>query len=67
MDLGGEHRLQIDRWYYQCSKEMHANLGDMYAADERFGAFCDAYEPGLEIYVRDAIAANGRRPERSDV
>ena len=40
---------------------MHAGLGDMYVADERFAATYEAVQPGLAAYVRDAIAANSAR------
>ena len=53
------HRLHIDRWFYPCSHEMHAGLGDMYVADPRFAAHYDDRAPGLAEYVRDAIIANG--------
>jgi MerR family transcriptional regulator, thiopeptide resistance regulator len=53
------HRLHIDRWFYPCSYEMHAGLGDMYVADPRFAAHYDERAPGLSSYVRDAIIANG--------
>jgi DNA-binding transcriptional MerR regulator len=61
MDLAEQHRLQIDRWFYPCSHEMHAGLGDMYVADERFAAHYDERAAGLAGYVRDAILANALR------
>jgi DNA-binding transcriptional MerR regulator len=51
-------RLHIDRWFYPCSKEMHANLGRMYVEDPRFTATYEKMRPGLAVYVRDAILAN---------
>jgi DNA-binding transcriptional MerR regulator len=51
------HRLLIDRWFYLCSPEMHAALGEMYAADPRFAETFDAVRPGLARYLRDAAAA----------
>ena len=56
--LAEEHRLHIDRWFYPCPPEMHVNLGEMYVADSRFAAYWDAFEPGLAVFVRDAIVAN---------
>jgi DNA-binding transcriptional MerR regulator len=53
-----EHRLHIDRWFYSCSRELHAELGEMYVTDPRFMAFWDAFEPGLAPFVRDAFRAN---------
>jgi DNA-binding transcriptional MerR regulator len=61
MDLAEQHRLQIDHWFYPCSHEMHAGLGDMYVADERFTAHYDGRATGLAAYVRDAILANALR------
>ncbi|MGD2052217.1 MAG: MerR family transcriptional regulator [Acidimicrobiia bacterium] len=60
-DLAEEHRLHIDRWYYPCSHQIHAGLGEMYAADPRFAEYWDAFAPGLARFVRDAIAANTAR------
>ncbi len=51
-------RLHIDRWFYPCSREHHARLGDMYVDDARFSATYDRIRPGLAAYVRDAIRAN---------
>lgn len=61
MDVAEQARLHIDRWFYPCSHEMHAHLGDMYVADERFAAHYEHVAPGLAGYVRDAILANGVR------
>ncbi len=61
MDLAERARLHIDRWFYPCSHEMHAGLGDMYVADPRFAAHYDTRAPGLAAYFRDAIVANGVR------
>ena len=57
------HRLQIDRWFYPCSHEMHVELGRMYVADPRFAANYDAARPGMTQYLCDAIAANAARGE----
>lgn len=54
-------RLHIDRWFYPCSHEMHVSLGAMYVDDPRFTAHYDETEPGLAVFVRDAIAANAAR------
>ena len=51
-------RLQINHWFYDCSKEMHANLGEMYITDERFRASYEKIRPGLATFVRDAAVAN---------
>lgn len=64
-DLAEAHRLHIDRWYYPCSHQIHAGLGEMYVADPRFAAYWDAFAPGLAGFVRDAIVANAARAERT--
>jgi DNA-binding transcriptional MerR regulator len=61
MDLAEQARLHIDRWFYACSHEMHRNLGEMYVADPRFAKHYEDREPGLAVYLRDAIAANAER------
>ncbi len=61
MDVAEEARLQIDRWFYPCSREMHSALGDMYVADARFAAHYDRRRPGLAAWFRDAIHANRER------
>ncbi len=59
------HRLHIDRWFYPCSREMHARLADMYEADSRFAQTIDRYSQGLTGFLSAAIRANaaqlGRR------
>lgn len=61
MDAAEQHRLLIDRWFYPCSREMHAQLGEMYVADPRFTATYEAIRPGMAEYMRDATAANAAR------
>ncbi len=61
MDAVERHRLQIDRWFYPCSRAMHVELGKMYVADPRFTATYDAIRPGMAQYVCDAIIANAER------
>ena len=63
MDLAEQHRQHIGRWYYECSHEMHAGLGDMYVADPRFTEYYDKYAPGLAVFVKSAIHANRQRHE----
>jgi hypothetical protein len=53
--LVDEHRAVIDRWFYPCSIEMQANLGEMYVADPRFAATYERVQPGLATFLRDAI------------
>ncbi|MGW1378244.1 MerR family transcriptional regulator [Streptomyces sp. NPDC002446] len=61
MDVAEEHRLFMDGAYYECTREFHTCLGEMYVADERFTATFEAIRPGLAVYLRDAIVANGAR------
>ncbi|MCB9672329.1 MAG: MerR family transcriptional regulator [Alphaproteobacteria bacterium] len=51
------HRQHISRWFYDCTPEIHAGLGEMYADDPRFAAHYDALAPGLAVFVREAIRA----------
>lgn len=61
MDAVDRHRKQIDEWFYPCSLEMHAALGEMYIADPRFTATYEKMHVGMARYVRDAIVANHAR------
>jgi DNA-binding transcriptional MerR regulator len=61
MDAAEAHRLQIDTWFYPCSRQMHAALGEMYVSDPRFTATYERIAPGLAQYVRDATVANAAR------
>ena len=63
MDAVERHRLQIDEWFYPCSREMHAELGKMYVADPRFTETYERIRPGMAQYVCDAAAANVERAE----
>ena len=60
--LVDEHRAVIDRWFYPCTIEMQANLGEMYVADPRFGATYERVQPGLATFLRDAIRVRAGRP-----
>lgn len=64
MDAVERHRLQIDTWFYPCSREMHRELGKMYVADPRFAATYEKIRRGMAQYMCDAIAANAARPHR---
>lgn len=65
MDAVERHRLQIDQWFYPCSREMHANLGEMYIVDPRFTATYEKIHAGMAQYVRDAMKANYERETAS--
>ncbi|GAB4082173.1 MerR family transcriptional regulator [Modestobacter muralis] len=61
MDVAEEHRQHITRWFYDCPPGMHAGLGEMYVADERFTAYYERIAPGLAQYVSTAVRANAAR------
>ena len=54
-------RLQIDNWFYPCSRQMHASLGEMYVSDSRFEATYEKIGKGMAQFMRDATAANLNR------
>lgn len=51
------HREHISRWFYECSTEVHAGLGQMYVADQRFADNIDKSGEGLSAYMSAAIKA----------
>lgn len=61
MELAEEHRRQIDEFYYDCSYELHSCIGRMYVDDERFTAHYEAIQPGMAVFLRDAVLANAAR------
>lgn len=61
LDAVDEARRLIDTWFYSCSPEMHAKLGEMYVADPRFSATYEAIHPGMAQYLKEATAANAAR------
>lgn len=56
-ELAAKHRAGIER-FYDCSDEVHANLVEMYLADDRFSRFYDDVEPGLTQFVHDLVLAS---------
>ena len=42
--------------FWTPDRDAYVGLGRMYVDDERFTAHYDAVEPGLAVYLRDAIA-----------
>jgi DNA-binding transcriptional MerR regulator len=64
MDLAEGARLQIDKWFYPCSPEMHRKLADMYVQDPRFTATYEKMATGMAAFVAAAIHANADRQER---
>jgi MerR family transcriptional regulator, thiopeptide resistance regulator len=61
MDAVEAHRIQITERFYDCSHEMQVQLGEGYVQDPRFAATYESIEPGLAVWVRDAIRANAER------
>lgn len=49
------HEKWLRIYYPGYSKAYHRELGQMYAADERFGAYYDKIAPGCAGFLRDAI------------
>lgn len=63
MAAAEEHRRYIDRWFYPCSRQMHAAVSELYVSDPRFTDNIDRIRPGLAQYMRDAIRASSARTE----
>ena len=61
MALAEAHKDHISKWFYDCSPEIHAGLGQMYVSDLRFKKNIDSEGEGLAQYLSDAIAANHTR------
>lgn len=53
-----DHRAHISRWFYDCTREIHHGLGQMYVADPRFTKNIDRAGEGLAEFISDAIAAS---------
>ncbi len=60
IELAERHRLSIDRWFYPCSRQMHAGLADLYEADPRYAQSMDKFGAGVTEYLVRAIRARGR-------
>ena len=52
-----DHRAHISAHFYECTPEIHAGLGQMYVADERFTATIDEAGPGAAAFLSEAIGA----------
>jgi DNA-binding transcriptional MerR regulator len=63
MDAAEQHRLHVNRWFYDCPPDFHRKLGDMYVSDPAYVARYDESFglPGLAAFCRDAIHANADR------
>jgi DNA-binding transcriptional MerR regulator len=66
MDAAEQHRLHVNRWFYDCPPDFHRNLGDMYVSDPAYVARYDGAFglPGLAAFCREAIHANAGRAAR---
>ncbi|MDF2686356.1 MAG: putative transcriptional regulator [Clostridia bacterium] len=49
------HKNWLCYYWDSYSTEAHAGLGQMYVDDSRFTEFYDKHQPGLAIFLRDAI------------
>lgn len=54
------HRSLITRWFYECTPDIHAGLGAMYASDPRFRENIDKAGAGLAEFLSASIAARYR-------
>lgn len=55
--LAEAHKASIDQ-HYACSYSMQVLLARMYMADSRFTQYYDSREPGLALWLQEAINAN---------
>lgn len=53
--LVGQWQAHITQYYYDCTDDMLAGLGELYVADDRFTRSIDRCAPGLAAFLRDAI------------
>ncbi|SDM94485.1 MerR family transcriptional regulator [Acetanaerobacterium elongatum] len=53
--LVGDWQNHITKYYYSCTKEILAGLGEMYTADERFTKNMDKYGAGTAKLMSEAI------------
>jgi DNA-binding transcriptional MerR regulator len=53
-ELVARHHAWVSR-FWTPGREAYVGLGRMYVDDERFAAHYEAVEPGLAVYVREAI------------
>jgi DNA-binding transcriptional MerR regulator len=56
----GQRTAELHRKWLCCtwssySKEAHAGLAQMYVDDERFTAYYDKKQPGMAVFLRDAV------------
>jgi DNA-binding transcriptional MerR regulator len=65
MNAAEQHRLHVNRCFYDCPPAFHRRLGDMYVSDPKYIAnYDDSFGlPGLAAYCREAIHANADRTD----
>lgn len=51
-----EWQACISKWYYDCTDEILAGLGQMYTADPRFAETIDSHGPGTAEFLSRAIS-----------
>ncbi len=61
MDAAEQHRLLIERYFYDCPSAMHLGLAEMYLADPRFTQYYEQRSAGLARYLAAAMVANAAR------
>jgi len=61
MEAAEAHRALISRWFYDCPREMHARMTQLYVDDPRFADRYERRAAGLAAYVHAAAAANADR------
>ena len=55
-ELVAKLQAHITQYYYTCTKEILAGLGEMYVADERFKKNIDKHSKGTAEFVSKAIS-----------
>jgi DNA-binding transcriptional MerR regulator len=58
------HRQHINRWFYECSPQMHRGLANLFVTDVRFERNYEQVADGLARFVHDAIVANAEAQPR---
>ena len=51
------HRALITEWFYNCTREIHDGLGQLYISDARLTTNINESGEGLAEYLSAAIAA----------
>lgn len=64
-DLVEEHRRSIERWYFICPPQLHAEVVAALLEDAGFRDRFDRHAPGAAEFIRSATAANAARGSAS--